>query len=242
MRRFLWLYVVLFAGHLLGVAGVLAAFRHVDLRYAVVVGLLVIPALQAATITLALAGRRTRDAARVFSDSLTPPVATLLVADAVITFQSLPSLGWTALKAIAAGLAFLAAARRRPVSALLGLALLAWAADTLRPWIGPLTDVVLARSPQVVRWIVVGLALFAGALGLVLLVARGVREDASRHLELAVALAFLAAMVAVPQLYLRPKLLFPWSAVVGALRSGCATFLLSGALLAARPAPPNPVS
>lgn len=251
MRRFLWLYVVLFVGHLLGVVGVLALFEHIDIRLAVVVGLLVIPAVQSAAITLALAGRKSVDAARAFADSLTPPVALLLVADGLIVVQSLPSFGWTSLKAMAAGLVFVAAAllggappahaagappvaARRTVSALLGLAVFAWGVDTFRPWIAPLTDVVLHTKPQVLRWIAVGLPLFAGLAALVLRASRGVSEDAALHLELALALGFLAALVAVPNLYLRPRLQTPWIAVVGALRSGAATFLLSGALLALR--------
>jgi len=252
MKRFLWLYVVLFVGHLLGVVGVLSLFKHIDIRLAVVVGLLVIPAVQSAAITLALAGRKSVDAARAFADSLTPPVALLLVADGLIVVQSLPSFGWTSLKAMAAGLVFVAAAllggappparaagappvvARRTVNALLGLAVFAWGVDTFRPWIAPLTDVVLHSKPQVLRWIAVGLPLFAGLAALVLRASRGVSEDSALHLELALALGFLAALIAVPNLYLRPRLQTPWVAIVGALRSGAATFLLSGALLALR--------
>lgn len=263
MRRFLILYAVLFPiGLLVTVGTSIFVFRHLDLRTGIVISFLVVPAFQATVLCMVsrdfVPARLAADLGRL----LRPLLSRLLLAAAawILLIGWLEPRGplgfapdarlqalWSGLQALVAGalLALLLARlprRNRAWPALLSIGLLGWGIDAFFPWIRKLPDLAFTDRPQIFRWMVVYGLLFVGAL--VALLGAGSRLEACREgaglgVQLAVALAFLAALLAVPGYYLRPALVPPWRGLVGTCGSLAMTSLLLACLACLSVPPPK---
>ena len=255
MKRFLLVWVSLFVVSLAGTAFVsYFLFKRVDLRLVALVQALVVPALQGAVllwvsgdwslVALLEAVREARGRAVVVA-LLALDLGVLAVGWGVwehpplgiAAVRSLQPL-WTGAKtlAVAAAACALAAIAVRTVKervwlGVIALAALALGAEPFRHWIGGLADRgPWLTLPTVLRW----LAVYGGIYVMVMamLVHTGTVLRARSRLggffvDAALVVGFLAALVTVPNIFLKPYLLEPWAGIVKTFVSLAATFALA---------------
>jgi hypothetical protein len=260
MKRFLLVWVCLAVVMLVGTALLsLLVFKRIDLRLVALVELLVVPTLQAVVLLWASGEwsftRLPRLAREAHGHAA---VLGFLAFDAVVValgwaFYSRSLLGvaavgslqpaWTGVKtagvALVAGTLAARGLRRLADRLWLGivaLAALAFAAEPFRPWLGGLATHVLPPAlPTVLRWLVVYGGLFVLVMAALVHTGTVLRAGSAlgaAFIDAALAVAFIAGLVTVPSIFLKPYLVEPGAAIVRTCVSLAATFTLAGLLAA----------
>lgn len=260
MKRFLLVWVGLASVLAVGTALVsYLVFHRIDLRFAAVAQLVVIPIFQAAVLMWVSGDRNLPALLRILREARTRVVvlAVLGVDFAVLGLgwalrtQSVVGLAgreslqpaWIGVKALALAVAFgiLAARGARPLAermwlALVALSVLALGGEPFRPWLGALPDHLLPSAlPTVLKWLIVYggiyLLVIAGLVhtGTVL---RRRSSLAGFLIDGACAVGFLAGVITVLSIFFWPHLVEPWASVVRTCVSLAATFTLAGGLSA----------
>jgi hypothetical protein len=237
-------------------------YRHIDLTNEAFAQLIIVPACQALVMAAATTsvGPFVQAARSTLAHPLANIVLITDVAmvglgwafldQRLLGFAGLQSVQptWTGTKAMAAG-AFLWSAvlsdRGAPSSwsetltlAGFGCLVTALGANALYPWLGDLPAWLFSGVrplPRVLQWMAVYGGLFVVALGMAMRTAAvvGTRSVApTLHFELAAGVAFVAAIIVTLNVFRHPYLVEPWRSIAQTLSSMCATFVLTGAILA----------
>lgn len=235
-------------------------FGHFDLRFAYVVQLTAIPAVQALVLTFATrrtrAGSPTATARTLWAD---PLVRVVLLIDVpvlalgwlarghhLLAFDGGASLhpAWIGTKTIVAGSLLLWTTRRRThapgaggrvVTAVLGLELLAFGLQPFRPWLNDLSFVLLGTQSTLIRLLVTYAGVFWLGTLTTLAAARAVRirnPVAAGVIEAATAPAFVGGIIVLLNGYLRGFAIEPWASLALTCASLSASGLLAGAAFA----------
>jgi len=260
MKRLLLVWLTLFTVLLVVTALFeFVVFKRIDLRFVALLQALLVPAFQAAVLlwvsgdwsagALLEAAREARGRTAVLA--LLVVDLCVLAAGWVVSAQpqvSLAAVGslqprWAGIKALAAAAAAVVLALRAGRSAaarawlgIFSVAALVLAAEPFRHRIRGLADLASwGTTPTVLRWLAVyGVAY---VLAMVALVHTGTVLRARSRLggffaDAAIMAGFLAGLVMVPNIFLKPYLVDPWTAVVHTCVSLAATFTLAAFLSA----------
>jgi hypothetical protein len=260
MKKFLLIWVSL--AFVLVVGTALASyflFNRIDLRFAALAQLAVIPIFQAAVLMWVIEDWSVGRFRQVLREVRTRVVVlALLAVDFVVlglgwALRTSPAVGlagpeslqpaWTGVKAFALAVALggLAAQSARPLAeriwlGLASLGVVALGGELFRPWLGVLPDRLLPSTlPTVLKWLVVyGGIYLAAMIGLVHTgtVLRRRSPLASFFIDGTCAVAFLAGVITALSIFFWPYLVEPWASVVRTCLSLAATFALAGCLSA----------
>lgn len=234
-------------------------FHRIDLRFAALAQLVVIPIFQVAVLMWVSGDWNLRALLRNLREARTRVVVVAVLAvDFVVlglgwALQTRPVVGlagpeslqpaWIGVKAlaVAGALAMLAAQRLQPLAGrvwfgLLALGVAALGGESFRPWLGALPDRLLPSAlPTVLKW----LAVYGGIYLLVFVGLVHTGTMLRRRSPLAgffvdgtCAVGFLAGVITVLNIFFWPYLVEPWASVVRTCLSLAATFTLVGCVSA----------